>query len=386
MTILNQVAKGGTYWRALYLAQSLVKYGCQVTILATSPRRRIGYECFQANGVTVVETPDLLSGQLRSGWDPWNVLGRINWLRGQSFDLVHAFEGRPVASFPARYFQRRHRVKLIMDWCDWFGAGGSVEERPDPLVRFILRPVETFFETRTRRWADGATVINTVLQQRARELGTAPETIFLLPNGSNTETFFPQPQAALRQRLEVPANTLLVGYVGAIFPRDAALLAEAFNELQAVDPRARLLLVGFTYTGLEPLLADPAKVIRIGSIPPPLVNDWLATCDVLWLPLTDSGANRGRTPLKLNDYLAIGRPIVSTAVGDLVDFFDRYPVGWLAQPTPEALASQTLIAFRDPSGRAERGESARRVAEQVLNWDIIAAGLVDFYRQIVSQT
>ncbi|MBI1880158.1 MAG: glycosyltransferase, partial [Chloroflexi bacterium] len=375
--------KGGTYWRALYLAQSLVKCGHQVTVLATSPQRRWGYHHFTEAGVTIVAAPDLLPGPLRSGWDPWNVLARIKWLRGQEYDVVHAFEARPIVLLPALYAQRFGRARLVMDWCDWFGVGGSVEERPNPLIRTVLRPVETFFEERFRRQADGSTVINTVLQQRLQALGVPSETLMLLRNGSNTATFFPQAQATLRQRLGIPADTLLVGYVGAIFVRDAALMAEAFNALQVAEPRARLLLVGFTHAGLEPLLADPAKVIRIGSMPRSLVNDWLATCDVLWLPLCDSGANRGRTPLKLNDYLALGRPIVSTAVGDLVDFFDRYPVGWLAQPTPEALAAQTLAALHDPAGRAERGASARQMAEQVLNWDIIAAGLANFYKQIL---
>ena len=384
MTLFNQVRKGGTYWRALYLAQSLVKRGHQVTILATSPQRRWGYHLFNEGGVIVVETPDLLWGKLRSGWDPWNVLARINWLRYNSFELVHAFEGRPVASCPARYLQQRTGVKLIMDWCDWFGKGGSVEERTNPFIRAILRPVETFFETRPRRWADGATPINTILRQRAIELGIAPETILLLPNGSNIHTFFPQPQPDLRQRFGIPAEVLLIGYIGAIFSRDVALMAEAFNQIEALEARARLLLVGFTNRELERRVADPMKVIRIGPVLPQEANDWLATCDVCWLPLDDSGANRGRTPLKLNDYLALGRPIVSTAVGDLADFFKTYPVGWLAQPTPTDLATQTLAALHDPVGRARRGVYARQVAEEVFNWDILAAKLEAFYQQILN--
>ena len=109
---------------------------------------------------------------------------RIAWLGREDFDLVHAFEGRPVVLFPA-LFEKKRGAKLIMDWCDWFGRGGSVEERPQPLVRWLLRPIETHFEEAYRHRADGTTVINAFLKEKAIGLGVDPATILLIQNGSD---------------------------------------------------------------------------------------------------------------------------------------------------------------------------------------------------------
>lgn len=171
-SVFSQVGRG-TYWRALALGQGLAARGHSVTLMATSRARRWGIDVHSIGGVKVVEAPALLPVSLRYGWDPWNVLARIGWLRHRAPDLVHAFEGRPVALLPAVYLRRRQRVPMVMDWCDWFGRGGSVEERPNPLVRAALRPVETLFEEAPRPWADATTVINTVLRQKAIDLGVS---------------------------------------------------------------------------------------------------------------------------------------------------------------------------------------------------------------------
>src|SRR5688572_23070008 len=58
MVVLNQVGRG-TYWRAYYLAQALIKRGHAVTLMATavSPSQR--FRCYTTDGLQVVEAPDV---------------------------------------------------------------------------------------------------------------------------------------------------------------------------------------------------------------------------------------------------------------------------------------------------------------------------------------
>ncbi len=384
MLLFGTVGKG-TYWRALQLARSLARRGHTLTVLATSRDRRLRFDTrpdIQA-GVTLVETPDILWGPLRSGWDPWNVVARIGWTRGRQFNLVHAFESRPTSIFPALYWQRRRSTRLVLDWCDWFGRGGSVEERPNPLVRAVLRPVETFFEDRFRTWADGTTVINSLLCRRAIELGVAPKTILYLPNGSNVDELHPIPQAEARRVLGWPEGVPVIGYIGAIFERDAVLMAQAFDQIRQAKPKAQLLLVGYCNVAVEKLVAAPEAIRRTGHISYDEINCYLSACDVCWLPLRDSGANRGRYPLKINDYMAVGRPVVATAVGDVADLVRRGEFGLLASDQPDDLAHQVLTLLRDPPRRAVMGRRARRLAEAEFTWDQIGGKLERFYQQVL---
>lgn len=384
MLLYNRVGTG-TYWRALHFAFSLAERGHSVTLLATSNDLRLRFRVRWENGVQIVESSDLLWGSLRSGWDPWSTLARICWLRGQEYDLVHAFEARPVAIFPALYLQRRRGVKLVLDWCDWFGRGGSVEERPNPLVRTILRPVETFFEEAFRPWADGTTVINTVLRQKAIELGISPQTILLLRNGSDVETLRPHPQAQARKRAGLPAQVPIIGYIGAIFHRDAELMARTFDLIHAANPDVHLLLVGYCNVAVERLVDSPQAVLRTGRVRYDEIAHYLSACDVCWLPLSDSGANRGRWPLKLNDYMAVGCPVVATAVGDVTAFLEQHPIGLLSRDEPQDMADKVLDLLRDPQRREAMGRQARHLAETAFTWRHLTDQLESFYHKTLEE-
>lgn len=382
MSLYNQVGRG-TYWRALALAQELGIRGHEVTLLAISPRRRARFDVRSTAGVTVVETPDLLPGSLRSGWDPWDTLCRIGWLHKRTFDLVHAFENRPVALLPALYLRWQQGLPLVSDWCDWFGRGGSVEERPNPLLRGFLRPIETFFEEVPRPGADGITVINRVLFQKAVALGVAPQQILLLPNGANVRNIVPGDRAAARQEVGLPADVRLIGYTGAIFGQDARLMAAAFDHIHAARPDTRLLLVGYCKATVEELVQAPEAVIRTGPVSYQALSDYLAACDLGWLPLRNSGANRGRFPLKLCDFMAAGRAVVATDVGDVGDLIRKGPIGHLVPDEPDALARAVLTLLDAPYECETLGRRARRLAESKLTWQHQTDRLESFYHKVL---
>jgi glycosyltransferase involved in cell wall biosynthesis len=377
------VSGKGTYWRALHLARGLAGRGHTVTVMSTArhQRQQVTTTSDSQPGVTLVEMPDRLGGPFRAGWDPLNVLARLRWGRDRHFDLVHAFESRPAAIYPALAWQRRG-AQLVMDWCDWFGRGGSVEERPNPALRTILRPAETYFEEHFRTRAAGTTVINSTLRQKAIDLGVKPESIFFLPNGSDLETFQPQARDEARRQLGWPLDWAVVGYVGAMFQRDAVLMARAFEALRQRVPQAGLLLAGYCNVAVEKLVAAPEAVIRTGPLDFAAINRYLAACDVCWLPLADSGANRGRFPLKVNDYMAVGKPVVATAVGDVADLIVRGEFGLICRPEPNDLADKVSELLREPDRAAELGRNGRTLAEREFRWGQIADRLAEFYRRI----
>lgn len=376
LIVLNRAGQG-TYWRAFHFGRCLRARGHAVTLLATAPVERLRVMAQVVDDVQVVAMPDLLPGALRSGWDPWAVARRLAWLRGRRFDVVHAFESRPVVIYPA-LAARRAGAKLVMDWCDWFGRGGSVEERPSAWMRAVLRPVETYYEEHFRRRADATTVINRFLAERAASLGVSRESILLLRNGTDTS----QPvmaRDAARRLVGLAESGPLLGFVGGIFTRDAELMARAFERLLLDCPDLRLLLVGHFNRDLEGMLGSSRGVLRTGPVSPEQLVAYLAAANVGWLPLRDSGANRGRWPMKLGDYMRAGLPTVSTAVGELADFVTRFGLGVAAPDEPEAFAAATLELLRDEERQSELGRAARRAAEGELSWETLTGQLEAAY-------
>ncbi len=379
MLVQNRVGRG-TYWRALGFAQELARLNYDVTLLAVAPNRRRGFASYVLNEVRIVETPDLMP---RSGYDLWDALNRMAWVRQRQFELIHAFETRPVNLLPALLARRRLRVPLLTDWCDWFGRGGSVEQRANPLLRAILRPLETFFEEYPRPRAAGTTVINAILQQKALRLGVPEERLLLLPNGANVVDISPQDSQGMRQRLGLPEDAFILGYTGTLFLEDARLMAQTFDLLYAAHPQVRLLLIGYANLAVEEMVQAKTAVLRTGPVSHQQLANYLAACNIGWLPLADNAANSGRFPMKVHDFMAAGRPLIVSDVGDLGDFVRRHGLGYVAPAEPTAMAQAINTALANPAALAEIGPHARHLAETEYTWPVVTARLAQFYARFM---
>ena len=102
-----------------------------------------------------------------------------------------------------------------------------------------------------------------------------------------------------------------------------------------------------------------------------------------WLPLSDTGTNRGRWPFKLNVYIAAGRPVITTSVGDLESVVNQYHLGKAVPADAQHFAEQTLELLNDPAQCDALGAAARQAAEQVFSWERITLELEKLYWRVM---
>jgi glycosyltransferase involved in cell wall biosynthesis len=375
---LNHNVRGsGTYLRAFRLARELVQCGHKVALVTTSAGARVSMRARLSDGVEVVEAPDLFWGRGRTGWDPWNTLRRLRALRGRAFDVVHAFDSRPAVIHPALAVQRWSGAPLFMDWADWWGRGGWINDRSGWAVRTLFGPVETWYEEHFRTNAAGTTTISTALAQRAVKLGVPQETVLYLPNGCDPTRIRPQERARARVRLGIAQNEKVLLHLGVLTTGDYALLRAAFARVRQAERQARLVLLGRTAIPV----AEEAGVTVTGAVLPEGValHDWLAAANACVVPCRDTIGNAGRWPSKVNDYLAAGRAVVMPRVGDVGALIERTGAGWATADTPESFAEGMLAAISDPAACAAAGARARAVAERELAWSVLSEKLLRFY-------
>jgi glycosyltransferase involved in cell wall biosynthesis len=382
MLTLNTIGRG-TYLRAFKFASELAKRGHDITLIATKEKGRRGISEFSEDSVKIVAFPDLFTGALRSGWDPYNCLLRIAWLRDKKYDIVHAFESRPTVIYPALFLKNKGTA-LVMDWCDWFGRGGAVEERPSWIIRSFLRPIETYFEEHFRDKASLTTVICSTLFERTRKLGQPEERLLLLPNGLDMPELRYIDLLTARKKLGIPQNEFLIGYVGASFQRDITLMEETFKMVVDKIPSARLIHVGRSNYLISHGFKYSDRIITTGNVDNFRLNEYLSACNICWLPLKNTNANRGRFPLKLSTYLAVGRPVVATRVGDIIPIFERYNIGLLSIDEPSAIAEKIVEIFHSPDLIAEQSKNAQELCRNPnLSWRQRAIELEQAYSKVL---
>lgn len=377
----HNVVGNGTFFRAYHFGREMVRRGHEVTLLTISPRRRFRFHEEVDSGVQIVETPDWLWGRGRTGWDLWDTLLRTFYVRGRGWDLVHAFDSRPVVIFPALALRWRG-IPLMLDWADWWGRGGTIEERATgSMVRLLVGPLETYFEERFRTHAQGTTVISSALRQRAISLGVRANSIAQIPGGSDIENVKPLCQTNCRQVLGLPEKAPLVGYVGVLNKNDAQLLFDTFKRLLILRPNCRLLLIGRHKTTVP----DWPEIVETGYLTHEQLEQHVGACDLMLLPLKDTISSRGRWPSKINDYLAAGRPIIASDVGDIGELFERHLIGYATKDEPEAMAQACDALLSDESLREAMGRNARGLAEKKLAWSILGERLERHYFAVLNQ-
>ena len=379
----NVAWSGGTFFRAFGFARELVRLGHGVLLLAISPDSRISMRRETRDGVEIWGTPDLFWGRGRSGWDPWDVCRRLVAVRGRRWDIVHAWDSRPAVVLPALYAAARSRSiggRFVMDWCDWWGRGGTQAERSAAWMRAIA-PLETFFEERFRCRADGTTVISEALRQRVVSLGVDPRRTLLLPQGCDVAVSSAADRQPALRRLHLPAGSRLLVSVGALNLSDARLLFDAVRLVLDACPASEFALIGRHGAHVPPDLKRHPRFRETGFVSPPVFRDYVQASHALLVPLADTVAGRARWPSKVNGFLAERRAVVITRVGDLAALLDRERAAVVVDATAAALCAGAVRVLT--TGERERVEEAGgRVAETILSWPMIARELDAFYRRI----
>ncbi len=368
---------GGTYYRAMPMAEQVAARGHEVTLMTVSREHRWHVTWSNVNGVRMAETPSWGQDNSGEGYGPLDNLFRLSHALTHRYDIIHMFDHKPNATF-AGFTGRLRGAKLIADWADWWGGPGGINDVPKRRIPAV-GAFEQWWEERSKRWADGVVTISTVLRQRAIDLGIAPDRVLYLPTGAAIDRIQPVPLSDARQQLDIPPERRIVGFIG-MGQGDLEIVMNAIRPL----PHVWLMVIGHK----NPAVLAQAERLGVADrlwqtdfVPDAQVSLYLGCADMMCLPLSDRAANRGRLPNKLLDYLAAGRPVVASPVGDIRTILEEHPVGLLAADTEFGQAIQYLLTHNAEA--ATMANHARRVAEEVFAWPGLIDRLIDFYTRVL---
>jgi glycosyltransferase involved in cell wall biosynthesis len=119
-----------------------------------------------------------------------------------------------------------------------------------------------------------------------------------------------------------------------------------------------------------------------GWVDDEFIQRCLSTADVCLAPDPLNAFNNMSTMIKVAEYMAMSRPIVSF---DLLE--TRVSAGDAAIYVPandeRAFAKAIDALLQDPERRRRMGESGRRKVEEELSWDMSRRALIGFYEQLL---
>lgn len=277
----------------------------------------------------------------------------------------------PILNIVARICARRGYL-LVMQ-----SSEALIDAQIDPSTRegFIDRVVSG---------TDGTWALSEYLGEYWRSKGVPGDRVIVHPNVVRESSFRTDP---------APRASSAV-YVGNLSHREIDYLLEVSEEVHRQVPGYRLSIYGDATPErrieLARMIAErglEGAVMLMDAVLPPQVPNVLATADVLLLPRSKGEFSTAGFPNKLGEYLASGRPVVVTRVGDIPNYLVDRESAFLVEPDDCAAFSAALVTALTDRDLADRvGAEGQAVARRLLASGTVARIITDFVESLPART
>lgn len=254
------------------------------------------------------------------------------------------------------------KINTIYDLADDLGS----MIRTSPQIPSILRPLggllgDLFLQKSVKR----SKLVTVTVDNLATSLNLPHDKYQVIPNGVDT-SFFKYSSSA---KEDLGLNGFIIGYVGVL--REWVDLEPVFLALKKINFDVKFLVVGKEgYFEENVIMAKSCgvadKVIFSGVIPYSQVPKYISAMDICLIPFKKDGVSDNALPLKLFEYMACKKPVVSTELkgvkqvaGDLVTYVR----------TVDDYIDKFQKLYDDPELRYEMGVLGRQFVETNYDWE-----------------
>lgn len=233
---------------------------------------------------------------------------------------------------------------------------------------------------------DQIVTVSRSIKDYTEAAGTPKRPIEVIPNGADTEVFYPRDRTETRRALGVPEEGLVISYVGQLVARKGVdILIEALGLLSSrMHPLPLLVAAGKgpLREDLERRVAElgiAERVRFVGKVPHDEVAEYMSVGDVFVLPSYSEGL-----PTVACEALNCGVPIVATAVDGTPEVVRDEQTGLLvpAGDAP-ALADALERILTDHDLRRRLAEQAVIIGREEFTWDANARQSVRLYEGVI---
>ncbi|MFB2972207.1 glycosyltransferase family 4 protein [Aerosakkonema sp. BLCC-F183] len=238
----------------------------------------------------------------------------------------------------------------------------------------VLSKIARYLELRAYQQCNVLVCISSDLKQIiVREMGISPSKIIVIPNGVDVEIFDP---ARYQPKRLFPNFT--IGYVGSLYAwQGLNFLLEAIADLRTEGLDLSLLVVGDgpmqkTCQELVHRLNIAPHVAFVDRIPASEVPAYIAGFDVGYCGQVELETGKIYfSPLKLYEYMAMGKPVIASAFEDTIRVIRDGETGFLFQAGNLPQLKQAISkAYREREHLVTRGRLAREQIVTNHSWNV----------------
>ena len=278
----------------------------------------------------------------------------------------------------ARRFAIPHITELNAPLCD----------QQEGYDQFVLARTARALEAQILSGSDAVIALSPWLKQWTVSLGADEARVHLIPDAVSERVFSAVASGDTVRRKYGLNGKPTIGFVGSFQHwHDVPGLLRAFQRLHRKDKDLRLLLVGYgERTDACRQLARDLKVsdavIFTGSVAHKKVPQYVAAMDVAVVPYPKM-RQFFFSPLKLFEYMAVGKPAVAASLGQIAEVIEHGKDGLLYTPGDvSSLAAEIAKVLYEPELAAEMGAAARAKVLARHTWRNVAEQVIEIARNL----
>jgi glycosyltransferase involved in cell wall biosynthesis len=297
-------------------------------------------------------------------------------------DVVHFQKCHHYAAVPVLLAGFMRAKPLHYDWDDW-------EEKifyHSNKLTFSIAVVGCFFsvvEKLIPQLVDTVSVASRRLRQLTMALGVPGTRVFMAPVGADLEQFNPD-ISGQEIKNKYSKGAPLVLYLGQLHGGQyAELLIKAAKLVLEQSLEANFMIIGGgsrlkELRSLAAALGIENNIIFTDTVAHELIPRYIAASSICVACFEENEITRCKSPLKIAEYLASGKAIIASNVGEVRNMVGG--AGLLVEAgNSGALAEGIIKVLKDDALRSEMGRRARHRAVRKYNWAKTADTLVEAY-------
>ncbi len=295
-------------------------------------------------------------------------------------DVIHLQKCFAATALPLLWISRLTGKPLHYDWDDDETAISRIVEK-----RIFSRWQLSIYERMLPNFASTLTYASKAIRDRALKLGFPEERLWHLPVGADINRFTPDNRSKdILKQWNLDPDKLTVLYIGQLEgAAHANLLVDAAPHVIAQHHDIQFLIAGGgeQEDNLRKIVEQSTvrdSIYMTGYVNADVIPELVGAADICIASFEDSAASRAKSPLKIAEYLASGKPVVASRVGEVPWMIQD--CGILVDPgDSDAIAQGILQYAANPDRRISDGERARHRALEHFTWDRGADTLIKSY-------
>jgi glycosyltransferase involved in cell wall biosynthesis len=258
-------------------------------------------------------------------------------------------------------------------------------ERPDGFLNKMRLKTSIMLFRSSRRFTDHFVAISEQLYKRAELVSEGKVPVSLIPITVNLNYF-------KENGYQMNKNNLKIFYGGSFAVKDGLkYLISAFDEVSKKDAGIELILTGSApiKSDLEEIQSQIEQVKAkdrikfMGFLKTEDYYNLLNSCDIFCMTRINSVYANAGFPFKLGEFLAAGKAVIATKVGDVPNYLFNEVNALLINPdSVEELSEAIMSIIKNPEKIRSLGPEARKTAETNFDSEKVSRTLLSIFESV----